>query len=108
MSANTAKATRTEKPSQQQVYRDHLDYAKENPQWTLAAIQVIKAWERNEKTLVHAVAVGLKDIYEKGQAGEELPREFHDSSVIRRRTHPAHEPSSEPPSEPPTVIRRRR
>lgn len=57
----------------QEKYKRHLAYGKEFPRETYAAIQALRPWERDEATLVHAVAMAINEAHQLGKKGKDLP-----------------------------------
>ena len=87
----------------QEAAKKHAAYHKAYPEWIHAAAEALKAWERGDMTLTHAVAAAMHVAYENGRAGDypEVPQR-----KPTRMTRGAKAPEPEPP--PQRVARRAR
>lgn len=57
----------------QQKYKAHHAFGLEHPREMFAAIQGLRPWEKDETTLVHAVALAIREAHQLGAKGKPLP-----------------------------------
>lgn len=91
----------------QQRYKNLAAFGDEYPRETFAAIQALRPWEKQETTLVHAVALAIQHAYQLGLKGKELPTPHYEnldeddvdtgSATRSPRTRPAARAGSDVP-----------
>lgn len=56
--------------TEQDMYRAHLAFGEEHPEWSQMALSVINEWGRAERTLAHAIGEALMEAHRMGASGE--------------------------------------
>lgn len=73
----------------QRVYKAHIAFGEDHPEWMAWALKTINEWGRAEKTLAHAVAEALMEAYDLGDPPPEPPQpETHKPKTLIRRKQP--------------------
>jgi hypothetical protein len=53
----------------QELCKADDEFRAENPEWDLVVREVIRQWNRQEKSLNHAIGDALRDAYDRGTKG---------------------------------------
>ena len=72
----------------QAVYKAHIKFGEENPEWMKMALDIVNRWGRHEVTLAHAIAEGLMEAHQMGQNGDFPEPPPRPGAQVRRRTPP--------------------
>lgn len=78
--------------AEQDMYRAHLAFGDEHPEWAQRALSVINEWGRAERTLAHAIGEALIEAHRMGAAGESPVYEAPIVQKMVRRSRAVPEP----------------
>lgn len=77
-------------PPTQALYKLHMAHCTADPEAMQAALVPVNRWNRQERTLAHAIAEALREAYDRGREGlplsdAEAPQPEHKPTHLLRR-----------------------